>query len=78
MNNIIAGYRRMLDMNQKQMSSYLGISIQAYRNKEQGKTEFKRNEMQAFVTLLKTIVPDATVTDVFFNEKVLRSTFSEV
>ena len=38
--NKVKGYRNMLGLSQKDMANKLNISINAYRNKENGKVEF--------------------------------------
>ena len=42
----------MLNFTQQQMAKELKISEQSYRNKEKGKTEFKKEEMLTFKTYL--------------------------
>lgn len=50
--NKVLGYRKMLNFTQQQMAKELKISEQSYRNKEKGKTEFKKEEMLTFKNIL--------------------------
>jgi len=63
----IVGYRKMCGLSQKKMSEELGISVQAYRNKESGKTQFTSGEMQKFKNLVEKVLPDVTLEVIFFN-----------
>ncbi|APZ49072.1 hypothetical protein BW721_04885 [Jeotgalibaca sp. PTS2502] len=67
MANRIAGYRRMLGMNQKDLAKDFGISVQAYSAKERGVTSFKDSEKARFKELLKTLFPDITIDEIFFD-----------
>ncbi|MFV5938930.1 helix-turn-helix transcriptional regulator [Mammaliicoccus sciuri] len=65
--NKIAGYRRMLGKSQKNMAKEFGISEQSYRLKENGKVNFKKQEMLKFRNLLRReLFPTITVDDIFF------------
>lgn len=65
--NKIAGYRRMLGQSQKNMAKEFGISEQSYRLKENGKVNFKKQEMLKFRNLLRReLFPTITVDDIFF------------
>jgi len=58
----------MLNFTQQQMANELRISEQAYRNKEKGKTEFKKEEMITFKNLLVSRgMKKVTLDDIFFN-----------
>lgn len=63
----IVGYRKMCGLSQKKMSEELGISVQAYRNKESGKTQFTSGEMQKFKSLVEKVLPSVTLEGIFFN-----------
>lgn len=66
--NKVLGYRKMLNFTQQQMANELRISEQAYRNKEKGKTEFKKEEMITFKNLLVSRgMKKVTLDDIFFN-----------
>lgn len=66
--NKVLGYRKMLNFTQQQMANELKISEQAYRNKEKGKTEFKKEEMITFKNLLVSRgMKRVTLDDIFFN-----------
>lgn len=63
----IAGYRTMVAKSQKEMAQKLGLSLNGYRQKEKGETEFKPSEMQKFTLLVKEVLPEITLQDIFFN-----------
>ena len=57
----------MCGLSQKKMSEQLGISVQAYRNKESGKTQFTSGEMKKFKSLVDEVLSDVSLEDIFFN-----------
>ncbi|MCT1926331.1 helix-turn-helix transcriptional regulator [Staphylococcus pasteuri] len=66
--NKVLGYRKMLNFTQQQMAKKLKISEQAYRNKEKGKSEFKKEEMITFKNLLVSNgMKNVMLDDIFFN-----------
>ncbi|MBR3055025.1 MAG: hypothetical protein IKG63_04275 [Streptococcus sp.] len=65
--NKIIGYRKMLGFTQTDLAKKFGISLQAYRLKENGTTAFKDSEKIIFKKMLLTIFPDITIDDIFFN-----------
>lgn len=70
MNNIIAGYRRMLSMTQVDMARKFGVSRQAYYLKEKGQTPFSDKEKVIFKDLISTIFPDITIDEIFLPQMV--------
>lgn len=62
----VYGYRKMISNSQKDMADKLGLSENGYRRKELGHTEFKRNEMEKFTKLVKELIPEIDITDIFF------------
>lgn len=63
---IIAGYRKMTGLTQKEMAKKLNISEGTYRNKENGKSSFKDEEMKSFHEAVKITNPSITIDDIFF------------
>ncbi|MDQ8460621.1 helix-turn-helix domain-containing protein [Enterococcus faecium] len=63
----LAGYRKMLNLNQEQMAIKLGISRQAYSEKERGKVPFKESEMRLIKSLVKEVNEKVTIDEIFFN-----------
>lgn len=64
--NKVMGYRKMLNFTQQQMAKELKISEQSYRNKEKGKTEFKKEEMLTFKNILISKgMTNITLDDIF-------------
>lgn len=63
----VAGYRKMLGMTQKEMAKKFNISSQAYWQKENGKTSFSDKEKILFKNLLKSIFPNITIDEIFFD-----------
>ncbi|GKS53949.1 helix-turn-helix transcriptional regulator [Enterococcus mundtii] len=68
MSNKIAGYRKMLGHTQESFAREFGISKQAYRLKEVGKTSFNDREKVKFKKMLQPLFPDITVDEIFFNQ----------
>lgn len=66
MSNKIAGYRRICGLTQAQMSKKLGLSVTAYRSKENGKTKFTSEEMKIFTDLVKAVIKNAEMESIFF------------
>lgn len=62
----IAGYRKMLDLTQKDMANKLGISKQSYWLKENGKVAFSDKEKLQIKNEVKEIIPDITIDNLFF------------
>lgn len=65
--NKIAGYRKMLGYTQESMAKKFGISTHAYWKKERGDTQFNDQEKVRFKEMLKSIFPDITIDEIFFN-----------
>lgn len=63
----IAGYRVMIGLTQSQMASKMGISRQSYYAKETGKTPFKDSEKKLFRDLIRNLIPNITIDEIFFN-----------
>ena len=64
--NKIKGYRTMLSLTQKEMGEKLGISKQAYWNKENGLNSFTDKEKIIFKKLLIPHFPEIKIDDIFF------------
>lgn len=66
--NKLIGYRKMLGMTQDDMAKLFGVSVQAYRMKEAGKTAFNKKEMLLIRSLLREkLFPKITVDEIFFD-----------
>lgn len=65
--NKIAGYRKMLGLTQSDMAKEFKISIQAYRQKENGNTPFSDKEKVDFKAMLLGIFPNITIDEIFFS-----------
>lgn len=70
MANIIKGYRNMVGMKQSEMAEVIGVSRQAYWNKETGRTAFSDREKELFRDEVKKVLPEIKIDDIFFNQKV--------
>ena len=70
MNTKLVAYRKMLQMNQKSFAEKIGISLVSYSNKETGKTEFPQNEMITITNIIKEKIPNITMDDIFFDNRV--------
>ena len=71
--NKVKGYRNMLGLSQKEMAKKLNISINAYRNKENGKVEFRDNEKIIIKEMILPLFPEVTLEEIFFINKVTKS-----
>ena len=64
--NKVKGYRNMLGLSQKEMANKLGISMNAYRNKENGKVEFRDNEKIVIKEMILPLFPQVSLEEIFF------------
>ncbi len=66
--NKVIGYRKMLGLTQDDMAKLFGVSVQAYRMKEVGKTAFNKKEMLLIRRLLREkLFPKITIDEIFFD-----------
>lgn len=65
----IAGYRVMLGLTQADLAKRLEISRQAYHLKEKGNVPFKDSEKVLIRDLVKSVIPNITIDEIFFNKK---------
>lgn len=65
--NKVFGYRKMIGITQKQAAEQLGISTNAFANKEKGKNEFTRSEMESFYRIVNKIMPSITLEEIFLS-----------
>jgi DNA-binding XRE family transcriptional regulator len=72
--NLVAAYRRMTGKTQSYFADVLGISLNSYANKENGKNQFTQQEMHLFYSELKKYISDITVEDIFFKEELQKIT----
>lgn len=70
MKNVIAGYRKVAGMKQSDAANLLGISRQAYWNKENGRTAFTDKEKVVFWNEVKKVLPEISLTSIFFTQDV--------
>lgn len=66
--NKIKSYRQAISYSQNKMALELGLSLNGYRAKESGQTEFKRNEMIKFEQEVNKFMPTVTIEDIFFSQ----------
>lgn len=64
--NRIAGYRVTLGLKQDDLATKLGISRQAYSEKERGNIPFKDSEKEYMKELFKKVDPSITIDKIFF------------
>lgn len=57
----------MLGLTQEEMAKKLGISVVAYRKKENEEREFTRKEMVTFVEVIKTYDDTVTMDSIFLS-----------
>lgn len=65
-NNLIAGYRVMIGMSQKEIANHLKISPQSYSNKERGYRPFNDKEKSLMKELFQKVDSKLTIDDLFF------------
>ncbi|NYS48533.1 transcriptional regulator [Streptococcus danieliae] len=63
----LRGYRVMLGHTQTDMGKILGITKQAYSNKETGKNQFNDREKVKIRDMVRKIEPTITIDDLFFS-----------
>ncbi|HHU6748646.1 TPA: helix-turn-helix transcriptional regulator [Staphylococcus aureus] len=68
MTNLVKGYRCALGLSQKEMAIKLGISINTYANKENGKRDFTRLEMKNYKSLLEKNGINIDIQQIFYPE----------
>lgn len=66
MNNLLKGYRALNGFTQEKMADLLQISLASYNSKEQGKLEFKQNEMKKLKHFLNLSSED--IVHIFFED----------
>lgn len=64
--NYLPGFRKVLGIDQEEMAKLLGISRQAYSEKERGNIRFKPEEMELIRDLFQKVKPGITVDEIFF------------
>ncbi|MBL4933023.1 helix-turn-helix transcriptional regulator [Clostridium paridis] len=70
MNKKLVAYRKMLDITQLQMAQEIGVSLTTYNHKETGKKEFNQSEMVSITDIIKAKVPNVTMDEIFFNNRI--------
>lgn len=60
-------YRLFAGFTQEEMSQALSISLSAYKEKENGHSEFKQSEMEKLFVVLKRAIPDLKIETIFFS-----------
>ncbi|WBF51997.1 helix-turn-helix transcriptional regulator [Macrococcoides canis] len=69
----ISDYRKFIGLTQKNIAKLLDISVQAYRNKEKGRTPFSDSEKVIIKELInENGFPQLTIDDIFFRNKVAK------
>ena len=74
----VANYRRFLGKSQSDLAEMLGISTQAYWNKENERTPFTDVEKKIIKKMIESDFPEISYEELFFNEKVTKVTREEV
>ena len=67
--NLIKGFRNHLGFTQAELAKVLGISVVAYRNKENGITEFSDSEKRVFTGLVRQLFPEESIESIFFSNR---------
>ncbi|WP_188205381.1 helix-turn-helix transcriptional regulator [Desemzia incerta] len=69
----VKGYRILTGYTQQDLADLFGITKQAVSQKERGVTRFSEKEMIVIRDLVREVIPNATIDDIFFNKKVNKS-----
>lgn len=69
----VKGYRILTGYTQQDLADLFGITKQAVSQKERGVTRFSEKEMIVIRDLVREVIPNATIDDIFFNQKVNKS-----
>lgn len=64
--NKLAAIRSSLGLSQKQLADKIGMPVQTYNRKENGKFQFKDNEKLRIKELFSEHYHDITIDDIFF------------
>ncbi|MDN5373105.1 MAG: hypothetical protein PWR19_2151 [Carnobacterium sp.] len=70
---VVKGYRILTGNSQQDLAKIFGISKQAVSQKERGVTRFSEKEMVIIRDLVREVIPNATIDDIFFSPKVNKS-----
>jgi putative transcriptional regulator len=62
----VKGYRNIAGLTQEELAKKLEISVQCYRNKENGRVAFKDSEKIIIRDLLGQVISGIKVDDIFF------------
>ena len=63
----LIGYRKMADLNQRDMKDILGISLTVYNAKENGKVRFNQDDMRTIKNVLsEKLNKKLTIDELFF------------
>lgn len=71
MNKKLVVYRKILNITQQDMAKKLDICLTTYNHKETGKKDFNQKEMVSITDIIREKVPNVTMDDIFFNNKVI-------
>lgn len=71
--DVVKGYRILTGHTQQDLADIFGITKQAVSQKERGITRFSEKEMIIFRDLVRQVIPNATIDDIFFSQKVNKS-----
>lgn len=62
----ITGYRRMLNLTQKDMANLLGISLSAYNKRENGYIDFSDKQKIIICDIITRYFPNENMESLFF------------
>ncbi|MGY0400711.1 helix-turn-helix transcriptional regulator [Carnobacterium jeotgali] len=69
----IKGYRILTGYTQQDLANMFGVTKQAISQKERGVSRFSDKEMIVVRNLVREVIPNATIDDIFFSQKVNKS-----
>lgn len=68
----LASIRRYHNISQREMANLIGVTERAYHDKENGKTQFKANEMFAIARRFQMTIEEIFLDGNFENHEVLK------
>lgn len=73
----LAALRRYYNISQKEMADLLGVDVRTYISKENGRTQFKANEMFAIARRFKMPIDEIFLPTNFMNHEALKGCANE-
>lgn len=66
----LPAYRKLIGLKQTEMAEKIRITPTTYSKKESGKSDFTETEMVLITKIIKEKIPDVTMDDIFYANKI--------